>query len=351
MAVVPVVVEQMAQSALHYSDDDLENDVDIYMKEAFDLSLYSILDQGKASFPSGSEEAVYQKMNTFLETTRFLNFAREFVESEKRLIDRNDWEIVETAETLDSSSDEGELVIPLGSSAGPSVAKAQASKGELKQLRKDIERDQVLVNSHLLVGASLSLEGTIESIKRITQQILAESGMPSLPALTADHFSHAILFKSSRTHSGGIVFSTLQSLIDREKLLLVPQSAMSPPITVHIRLGVFPTHAQKVVDSSTDSQRPWGLICQVTSESYYLVNRMEEMMGDSDSAGMESSATGFKGEAYAGKLLKATYEDFVFFEIKLYGNEMSNVERIQTNDSVGPIIKVREVQSSKAVRL
>lgn len=340
----------MSQSTLQYSDEDLENDVDIYMKEAFDLSLYSILDHGKSSSLSGSGDVVYQKMNTFLETTRFLNFAKDFVESEKRLIDRNDWEIIETAETLDTPSNEGELVIPLGSSAGPSVAKAQASKGELKQLRKDIERDQVLVNSHLLVGATLSLEGTIESIKRITQQILTESGMPSLPALTADHFSHAILFKSSRTHSGGIVFSTLQSLIDREKLLLVPQSAMSPPITVHIRLGVFPTHAS-TTDSSTDIQRPWGLICQVTSESYYLVNKMEEMMGDSDSAGMESSATGFKGEAYAGKLLKATYEDFVFFEIKLYGNEMSNVERIQTNDVVGPIIKVREVQSSKAIRL
>lgn len=339
-------------TTFRYGEHELEEDIDMFMKEVCDLSIYTIVDKIKETEENSDNQVVYEAVNDHLKNARFLQFAADFIEAERRFLANDDWEIVdsniESKEFNDSDASSENKVISVPSSVN-SVVKAKASKADMKQLRKDIERDQLLVNSKHVIGASVLLEGAIEAIAEVAQQILLESAVPLLPPIVSDHLAHAILFKASRTHSGGLVFSTLQGLIDQERLILVPQSSMSPPIRIHISLGMFPSDYG---NSSHTGSHPWGLICKISSESFYLVNKMDDMMGiseDSEKLTQEDAPSdSFEGHRYAGKLLSTTYEDFIYFDIKYYGNEMSNIDRIVADTTFGPVVKIRPVTSSSS---
>lgn len=326
-----------------YTEYDLIADVDLYMKEALDLTIHSSL--GKRDGDHSTGQDVYDIVDEHLKNMRFLTFATDYIESERGFIENEGWEIVVLEGNEDATLCGDGATIPISSAvAGVAVTKSQATKADLKQLRKDIERDQLIVNSRHLIGASLLLDGVVDSIQNIIQQVLSEGGIPTLPPITSEHLAHAILYKASRTHSGGIVFGSLQGLIDPDRLILVPQSSMSPPILVHIRIGKFSSKRNQSKDPQVIGSQPWGLVCKICSESFYLVNKLEEMAPFEDQPAVSEPAVGYKGEQYAGKLLSVVFEDFVHFEIKYYGNEMSNVENIVANTSAGPLVKIRPVQ-------
>lgn len=73
----------------------------------------------------------------------------------------------------------------------------------LKQLRKDLERDRLLVNSIRVVGATLGLSGIMQLVGDVCNKILLECGLPRLSEGMRDHVVLAVLGKAARSHSGG----------------------------------------------------------------------------------------------------------------------------------------------------
>jgi len=73
----------------------------------------------------------------------------------------------------------------------------------LKQLRKDLERDRLLVNSIRVVGATLGLAGIMQLVGEVCNKILQECGLPRLSDEMRDHMVLAVLGKAARSHSGG----------------------------------------------------------------------------------------------------------------------------------------------------
>lgn len=73
----------------------------------------------------------------------------------------------------------------------------------LKQLRKDLERDRLLVNSIRVLGATLGLSGIMQLVGDVCNKILLECGLPRLSDEMRDHVVLAVLGKAARSHSGG----------------------------------------------------------------------------------------------------------------------------------------------------
>lgn len=123
----------------------------------------------------------------------------------------------------------------------------------------------------------------------------------------------SLLSKASRSHSGGIAFQAAQSLIDPSTAMLMPQSAVAPPLKINIHLGAFPTlrseECANQVDRETVSENEsssatnaqprdkipnikttdgdigrrggkWGLVCKITAESIFKVQLYDTPAAD-----------------------------------------------------------------------
>lgn len=361
-------------SRVQYTEEDAEADVEIFMKEAFDVNTYTILESTGTvkDDRTGSlqrDDSVQSLVQKHLRNSRFLQFADDFVLSEMSFLEQESWELVDDVVPKEAddlqpdlnspSKSRWPLKLPVNTPGNPQkvTTMSNSTEADVKQLRKDIERDQLLVNSKHVIGASSMLDGVLNTIKEVCNHILQESGLPAMPQVTNDHLAHAILFKASRTNSGGIVFGTLQSLIDQDSLLLIPQSSMSPPLKVTVHLGSFPK-AVLEDDICHVGAPPWGLICKIECESFYLVRRSDDLMNDSristSGESVESDTknggeiSDVKGAEFANKLLSAVYEDFVLFEIKSYGNEMANVSRILTDGGNGAHVLIKPIAAKSS---
>lgn len=171
----------------------------------------------------------------------------------------------------------------------------------MKQLKKDIERDRLLVNGIRLVGAENGLDSILSRISDVCDDVHAECGVPSLGQEVKEFTVLSLLSKASRSHSGGIAFQAAQGLIDPATAMLMPQSAVTPPLKISIHLGVFPStrgEEMSLFTHTTSKQQPtkaqqatnidstqlpsnghltpqqpqrWGLVCKVTAESIFKV--------------------------------------------------------------------------------
>jgi hypothetical protein len=208
----------------------------------------------------------------------------------------------------------------------------QSRELQLKQLKKDVERDRLLINSKRLVGASVGLEEVIQSIIFVFHTLADECYLTRLSDDVVREVAIAILLKASRTHSGALAFQALQNLIDPEQFMLIPQSSSTPPLNICIRLGSeHPPHH----GSNMSSIRELGYICRIACESRYKVQRrldpMMMMMVDDDLEGLgsqrktnqqEEQETQQKsqqsedvqdpGTMMTDKVVSALFEDFIF---------------------------------------
>jgi len=164
----------------------------------------------------------------------------------------------------------------------------------LKQLQKDIERDELVIDGERIVGSNVGLDYCLGSIKKSLDNCLGTCFLPALGTDLRDEMSRTILATACRTNSGGIALHVLRTITDTEDVMLIPRSTEAGSLLIKISVGQFfhipngntlVLHESKSDKSSTDSsQHPdncfarWGLRAEVRASTVYDVASMEDAM-------------------------------------------------------------------------
>lgn len=101
----------------------------------------------------------------------------------------------------------------------------------LKQLQKDIERDQLVIVGKRVVGSSDSLENCVSTIGDAIDRCLGCCLLPALGPALRDRVSYAVLTSACRTNSGGVALHTLRT-ITGERGWAASTSIFSPSLLV-----------------------------------------------------------------------------------------------------------------------
>lgn len=91
----------------------------------------------------------------------------------------------------------------------------------IKQLKKDLERDKIIINGNRLIGAAVELDGIIQVIEEILDRNLINCQLPLLPFDVKNEIILHTLRLSTRTYSGGIAFQALRHLLGKLYLLFI----------------------------------------------------------------------------------------------------------------------------------
>jgi hypothetical protein len=182
----------------------------------------------------------------------------------------------------------------------------------LKQLKKDIERDKLVINGELVIGAAIGVDGAVDKLVSTCEQLVRENKLPTIPKNILRHFSQMALVKASRTYSGGLAISGIQAVVDLSSFHLVPQPNSTPPLQLSISLTSLPQQPQY-----------WGLVCQIKCMFVYLVR---------SHVNSEDHHTDSSIKRSEDKEIKLQYTDSVSFKIRLLNNEVANIDNI-INDS------------------
>jgi hypothetical protein len=337
-------------AGINYSEADAEFDSHLVFQEVEDLDPVTAMGN---SLVSGREANSGQRINrmvmSHLRNVRYAKFAQEALRTElnnldidpshgsvsckmesalstaefrRRLQQRNRINAVEIPNVQQMISDAG-------------LVRVDAS---MKQLKKDIERDRLIVNGIRVVGAEAGLDAVLTKICGICDDVHAECGIPTLGDEVKEFVVLSLLSKASRSHSGGIAFQAAQNLIDPATTMLMPQSAVAPPLKINIHLGAFPETrsegqlAESGSQTATENTQPtvfnsvhsttsskhtapfpsssssgkaknstgrcgrWGLVCKITGESIFKVqlydSPVEEGYDDCSTGELEGGEDG-----------------------------------------------------------
>lgn len=248
---------------IDYTEEDAEFDSQLVFREIEDLDPSTWMGNALIGKHGTEQESQFRKtIQTHLKNIRFSKFALQAIKSEihncQQCEGKATTENVST-ETPGTNSYRQHLgacnriavvkipdVDQMISDAGS--VRVEAS---MKQMKKDIERDRLLINGVRIVGAELGLDTVLQKMCDMCDQIHTECGIPTLGNEVKQFAVLSLLSKASRSHSGGIAFQAVQSLIDPSVAMLVPQSAVTPPLKINIHLGAFPSSSGTLVSSNT----------------------------------------------------------------------------------------------------
>jgi hypothetical protein len=189
--------------------------------------------------------------------------------------------------------------LPLDISLLPSVATPLSDKdGALKQLKRDIERDSLIVNSTPLSGAQARLEGVITLLSDTMDQFIRESCLGALSRRHCEGLSAQALRLASRTHSGGSAFQALQECIDTDAVLIVPNSKLATPLSIKISLGNN-VRRENGFSVDGDGKCQWGLLCDIKCSTVF---------------DLENISSGVEGQK---STVEATYNCTLFLKLDL----------------------------------
>lgn len=324
-----------------YTEQDAEFDSQLVFREIEDLDPATCMGNallGKHGTEQDSQ--IRRTIEAHLKNVRFSRFAREAILSEYHNCEVN------AASTTNTNTDQQQP----GEGSGNQEAQQEAYRTRLsecnriaalwipnveqmisdagsvrvessmKQMKKDIERDRLLVNGIRIVGAELGLDIVLQRICDVCDRVHTECGVPTLGNEVKEFAVLSLLSKASRSHSGGVAFQAVQALIDPSIAMIIPQSAVTPPLKVNIHLGAFPSSSSSssrcsgsnagahtarltategsctsiadIPASPTDENHPnfgtghnesatacavnnnkcrWGLVCKVTCESIFKI--------------------------------------------------------------------------------
>jgi hypothetical protein len=364
---------KMEVERLMFLDEDTENDVNLYFKEEMDLDADSMINSDNYGGIGCAEIEMEDVALQHLKNLNFLKFANSVLNSEiaSRKRRRTDsWEMVMVEPKEAAKQRVFPFAIPLHNI--PSVQKEiehhQSSStltARIKQLKKDLERDKLLINNNRLIGATIGLAGILSTMETLFDELMEENSLPPLSKEVKEQLSYGILLKSARTHSGAMVLHVLQNIVDTNTTLILPQSAVVPPIKIKIGLDAIP---DQVFPSFTTS---WGIVGKISCEFIYSLYSREEIEvncapeekkkegnhakdGKKDVETEEANTRTFQEPETEAKkedndqslssmlmnqTISLTYEDFLYFPINLCDNlkkEMIQNEknRNNTNNSI-----------------
>jgi hypothetical protein len=281
-----------------YTDEDAINDSKLLITENVDfdmnwigVELLRTNDGGKHHNIATQNTMAEQKVHTedglllkaissHLQNLRYLKFATETLGTElsnqNESLDmyfsaNNDIKIEASCDDTHDSLCKSQSVYRSGDNLSPftvrlpskvSVSKIQGIERMLqrdesleakeKQLKKDVERDRILLNGVRISGSEAGIDAIYSRIGQICDTVLQECSLPTLGESLKADFTHIVLSKSSRTHSGGITFQAVQAIIDPLKSMLLPQSNITPPIRIKVFVGNFPDNGKPI---SSETQK------------------------------------------------------------------------------------------------
>lgn len=333
----------LSASSLLYTEDDIEQDTLLYFNEEVDLSSYSVISTTEENSSQGIdrdtlvEDDLDKLILDHFKQLRCLKFAKSAVEAEVKRCQRissatqrysrprrDSWEMVESTvqfnqndPQLPSSSFSFPMNIPLSNIRASHAPENTSFEARAKQLKKDLERDRLLLNNQRLIGAAIGMAGIMSRVSTLLDELLAEKALPLLPADIKDTLCYEILFKSSRTHSGALAFHALQNLIDQQTMMLLPQSSIAPPIKIQISLDTIPSSAST---HSFSNAEEWGLVAKVSCEFIYMIQRRDDdgilpATTHDQSTLKEEEENKSIALQLVNQAINVLYEDFVYFPI------------------------------------
>jgi hypothetical protein len=347
-----------------YTEADAEEDAEIFAREGLQFNDFCFVDKvADLSVLSSENERKELEMLTAVdqhyENSRLIHFAKDVINIEVCFLEEENWELirpVEVCSTLTDGTTNNNISfwpkrIRLcdyiqDNFSSPSFSEFVSNHSEescIKQIRKDVERDRLLLNGQLLFGSSSTLDGITHSIHSVFDKLMKETGLPLLSQNVKERLTYSVLYKACRTNSAGSVLTVLQSLIDLQHLLLIPQANLTPPMKVCLKLGAFSKSELNDVNEQIQGTS-WGVVCQIQCESSYLVRAIQDFEELEKQTSLSSS---IKGHELSGKLLSATFEDYVYFETKTYGNEISNIDRVIDDSRYAGHVIISLIESTK----
>jgi hypothetical protein len=299
-----------------YSVEDLEFDCDLLMSETEDINLnWMNVVFTKKPNQTKEETALNNAVDKHAKTMRYLSFAKSVIEVE---IDKLSVKEIDTIS--EDSLQIGNTHLTLNDvpmkftvrdidGIDAMIAKHETQEARRRQLKKDVERDVLLMNGVRISGAEKGLDIVLQLISDICDQIMKECDLKLLGDDTKHVLSETILSVASRTHSGGITFQALHSLIDPAESMLIPQSAAARPIRVQISVGSFPSvyYNSSLLQIDSGSGQKWGVVCQVTCESVFQVQNRE--------CPTESCIVGVDPSASAVPTVRVIYQDYILLDL------------------------------------
>jgi hypothetical protein len=360
--------QKMEVERLMFLDEDAENDVNLYFKEEMDLEADSMINSDNYGGIGCAEIEMEDVALQHLKNLNFLKFANSVLNSEiasRKRRRADSWEMVMVEPKEAAKQRVFPFAVPLQNI--PSVQKEiehhQSSStltARIKQLKKDLERDKLLINNNRLIGATIGLAGILSTMETLFDELMEENSLPPLSKEVKEQLSYGILLKSARTHSGAMVLHVLQNIVDTNTTLILPQSAVVPPIKIKIGLDAIP---DQVFPSFTTS---WGIAGKISCEFIYSLYSREEIEvncapeekkieGNHAKDEKKETNTGTSQESkdeakkeendqslssmLMNRTISLTYEDFLYFPINLCDNmkkEMIQNEknRNNTNNSI-----------------
>jgi hypothetical protein len=363
---------------MKYSEDDLELDCEVFLSETEDINnnwlgdfvLVTKREENQRSLKRHNE--VLSSFNTHTKSIRLLNCINSALQIELENAVLLSVDSLQSGENNKNITDENRLWslsnLPVTRSVNnipnidTMIAKNDKPEEVMRQLKKDIERDTLLINGLRVCGAQVGLSDALKQVGAIVGQLMSECSLPALPSTMSDTLSKVILNKASRTHAGGITFQALQSMIDANTQMLIPQSSSAVPLNVQIAIGAFPTvfdaniHHNHNNNNSRNSDnidiiadyvavnhrlKYWGVVCCIECESVFHVNNRDtptlNFNSDCDEVVSPSSTpdrtiatnnSSNNNNNSSSSYVKVVYTDFVLLDLKLSEAEMTNTDNI-----------------------
>jgi hypothetical protein len=165
------------------------------------------------------------------------------------------------------------------------------SANVLKQTRKDIERDRVIINGQFVIGAEVGIshienlvynhiESTIldhnpDLLKKMNLEIYDGKHMPNLHNL-----AQRALGKATRTNSGGTSFVSLQALLNPETEQALPLSDLAMPLCIRIGISALPLSQSANISNEIGIGNPeLAVKCEVDCVTYFRIQPVDMNMG------------------------------------------------------------------------
>ena len=117
-----------------------------------------------------------------------------------------------------------------------------------EQLKKDLARDRVIINSHRIQGGSLgTFDEVLAACRATAADLLASAGLQPVAASSADTFTTSLLRQLSRTESAFTSLQCLHTVVDLSSdgdgeegaggnTVIVPESVLAEPMMLRIDL-------------------------------------------------------------------------------------------------------------------
>ena len=200
----------------------------------------------------------------------------------------------------------------------------------IRQTRKDIERDRLIMNGKLFVGAEEGVLAIEQQLCALVDHVLIDHDPRLLQSTTYDNGSvidsgdvstftgveqllkdlvQRCLAKASRTNSGGGAFMALQPLLNPETEQAVPLSELATPICVRVVIGALPSGRSDSDVAFEVDCTALALVCNVDCDTYFRVQSMESFSIDAP----EQKGRSVEDSSYC---LKLSFTDSVYVTIE-----------------------------------